>query len=92
MAKLLEYYLILHIRFSLCVKFHSEQTILDFWIKFAQEGNLLVKTEKVNIIFEFCIFELILVPTFSLKLDSHLPKKKVICSNESPLKMMKNAF
>ena len=29
----------------------------------------------------------------SLKLDSHLPKKFLfICFNESPLKMMKNAF
>ena len=29
---------------------------------------------------------------FSLKSDSHPPKKCVICFNESPLKMMKNTF
>ena len=56
----------LHIRISLCIKFHFEQTILSFWTKFAQEGYLWPKTEKVDIIIESRIFELVLLPNFSL--------------------------
>ena len=29
---------------------------------------------------------------YALKSDSHLAKKKIICFNDSPSKMMKNAF
>ena len=43
----------LHIRISLCIKFHSEQTILDFWTKFAQQRYFWPKTEKMNIFSEF---------------------------------------
>ena len=56
----------MQIRISLCIKFHFEQTILNFWTKFAQERYLWSKTEKLNIIIEFCLFKLVLVPNFSL--------------------------
>ena len=56
----------MHIRLSLCIKFHFEETILNFWTKFTQERYLCSKTEKVNIIIEFRIFKLVLVPNFSL--------------------------
>ena len=57
---------ILHIRISLCIKFNFEQTILNFWTNFAQERYLWSKTEKLNIIIEFCSFKLVLAPNFSL--------------------------
>ena len=50
---------------GLCIKFHFEQTILNFWTKFTQESYLCSKTEKVNIIIEFRMFKLVLVPNFS---------------------------
>ena len=53
-------------RISLGTKFHFEQTILNFWIKCAQEKYLWSKTERVNIVNEFHIFELVMVPNFSL--------------------------
>ena len=56
----------MHIRISLCIKFHFEQAIWNFWTKFTQEIYLYSETEKVNIIIEFHIFELALVPNFSL--------------------------
>ena len=70
----------MHIRISLCIKFHFEQAILNFWTKFAQERYLWSKAEKVNIIIEFCIFKLVLVPNFSLNWQfwffwPDLPKK-----------------
>ena len=38
-------------------------------------------------------FQILSELSFTLKLDSHLPKKIIfICYNESPLKIMKNAF
>ena len=55
----------MHIRISLCIKFHFEQIILNFWTKFTQERYLCSKTEKVNIIIEFRIFKLVLVPNFN---------------------------
>ena len=56
---------ILHIWISLCIKFHFEQAILNFWTKFIQERYLCSKTEKVNII-EFHLFKVVLVPNFRL--------------------------
>ena len=56
----------MHIQISLCIKFHFEQSILNVWTKFAQERYLWSKTEKLNIIFEFRLFKLVLVPDFSL--------------------------
>ena len=55
----------MHIRISLCIKFHFEQTILNFWTKLAQEGYLCSITQKVNIIIEFCLLKLVLMPNFS---------------------------
>ena len=69
----------MHIRISLCIKFHFEQIISNFWTKFTQERYLCSKTEKVNII-EFRLFKLVLVPNFSLNWQfwffwPDLPKK-----------------
>ena len=66
--------------FSLCTKFYFEQTILNFWTKFAQERYLWSKTEKMNIIIKFCLFKLVLVPNFTLNWQFYflwpdLPKK-----------------
>ena len=71
---------ILHIWVSLCIKFHFEQIILNFCTKFAQERYLWSKTEKLNIIIEFRLFKLVLVPNFSLNWQfwffwPDLPKK-----------------
>ena len=41
-------------------------TIFIFWTKFAQKGYLWSKTEKITIIIEVSIFELVQVPNFSL--------------------------
>ena len=41
-------------------------TILNFWTKFVQGGYLWSKTEEVNIIIEFRIFKLFLVPNLSI--------------------------
>ena len=56
----------MHFWISLCIEFHFEQTIFNFWTKFVQERYLCSKTEKVNIIIEFRIFKLALLPNFSL--------------------------
>ena len=48
--------LLLHI--SLGSKFQVKLTILIFWTKIVQKGYFWSKTEKVNTIIEFCIFEL----------------------------------
>ena len=56
----------LHIRISLCIKFHFEQTILNFWTKFAQERYLWSKTEKLNILIKFLLSKLVFLPNFSL--------------------------
>ena len=55
----------MHIRISLCIKFDFEQTSLNFWTKLAQEGYLCSITQKVNIIIEFCLLKLVLMPSFS---------------------------
>ena len=60
-----QHHWILNIRISLPIKFHFEQTVLNFWTKFDQEGYLWSKIEKGNIIIEFHILELVLVPNFS---------------------------
>ena len=60
------------IEFCICevvfvsIKFYFEQTILNYWTKFAQERYLWSKTEKVNIIIEFRIFKLVLLLNFRL--------------------------
>ena len=40
---------------TLCIRFHSEQTILNFWSKFAQERY--GQSKKMNIIIEFGVFK-----------------------------------
>ena len=55
-------------------------TILNFWTKFVQGGYLWSKTEEVNIIIEFRIFKLFLVPNLSINWQfwffrSDLPRK-----------------
>ena len=39
-----------------------------FWTKFTQKGYSSFKSEKVNITIEFCIFKLVSVANFKLKL------------------------
>ena len=53
---------------------------MNFWTKFAPKRYLWSKTEKVNIIIEFCSFKLVLVPNFKLSWQfwfslPDLPKK-----------------
>ena len=47
-------------------QFHFEQIILNFRTKFALELYLWRKTKKVNIVIEFRMFKLVLVPNFRL--------------------------
>ena len=47
-------------------EFQLKLTILIFWTKFAQKGCFCSKTEKVNTTIDFCIFELVYLPNFSL--------------------------
>ena len=89
---------IFHIRVNLDAKCQLKLTILIFWIKFAQKryfqskrknwtlplnfAYFWSKTEKVNITIEFCIFELVGVPNFTLNkqfwiLASNLPEKGI---------------
>ena len=56
----------MHYQISICIKFHFEKTVLNFWTKFGKERYLFSKTEKVNIIIEFRIFRLVLVPNIRL--------------------------
>ena len=67
---------------SLGTKFQVKLKILFFWTKFAQKEYSWSKTEKVNIVIEFCIFKLVWVPNFSLDLTigffgPNFPKKGV---------------
>ena len=48
-----------HIRNSLDTKLQLNQTILNFWIKFAQKGCFYPKVEKVSITIEFSTLELV---------------------------------
>ena len=71
-----------HSQISLSTKFHFKQAILNFKTKFAQKGYFQWKTEKVNITIDFCIFELVLIPNFSLTwkcwfVEPNLPQKYI---------------
>ena len=71
---------ILHTWISLGAKFLPKLKILIFWTKFTQKRCFQSKTKKVNITVKFCIFELVLVPNFSLNrqfpvLGPNLPEK-----------------
>ena len=59
---------ILHLWISLVTKFHFKQTIVNFGTKFTQ-GYFWSKMEKVNITIQFCIFKLVEVPNYRLKLQ-----------------------
>ena len=71
---------VLHIWISLGTKFQVKQKIFSFWIKFAQKGYFWSKTEEMNVIIEFYIFELDQVSNFNLSwqfwffLDQICPK------------------
>ena len=52
------YHLIQHNRISQGTKFHLNETILHFWIKFNQKRYFRSKRENLNIIIESIIFEL----------------------------------
>ena len=78
--KIENYHWIMRISVSAGTKFQNEMTILIFWTKVTQKGYSPSKTEKVKITTEFCIFELVQLPNFSLTLQCwffgpNLPKK-----------------
>ena len=58
--------LILHIRISLGSKFQLEETILILQNNFPKHGYFSGKTEKINVIPELFIFELVYVSNFTL--------------------------
>ena len=64
---------ILHIQISLSIKFHFEQ--FRIFGPGLPKKDLWSKTEKVNFIIKFCIFELVLVPNFSLNWGPNLSKE-----------------
>ena len=53
-------------RISLGTKFQLKQTVLIFGIEFAQKWCFRSKAETVNTTIEFCGFELVYLPNFSL--------------------------
>ena len=80
--KIQHHHWILRIWIGLGTKFQIKLTILIFWIKFATKRYFRSQAEKVNITIEFCIFELVYVPNFSLNWQfwvfvPNLPKEGV---------------
>ena len=76
------HYWVLHIRISLCNKFQLKLVTLIFWTKFVQKRYFQSTTNKRNTTIEFCIFELVQIPNFSLNKQCwfsgpNLPKKIV---------------
>ena len=72
----------LHIWISLSTKFQVKLTVLISWTRFALKDYFLSKTEEMNITIDFCLFELVLEPNFSLRwqfwfFGPELPKKGV---------------
>ena len=70
---------ILYIGICLGTKFQLKLTVLTFLTEVTQEKYFLLKMQKVNTSFEFCIFKLVCVPNFILNkqfwiLGSYLPK------------------
>ena len=61
-----EHQRILHLGISLETKFYLNKAISNLWPKFAQKGYFRSKLEKVTIIIEFSIIELILNTSFNL--------------------------
>ena len=61
------HYWILHIQISLNTNFQLKLSITIFWIKFAKKTSYFqFKTDKIDTTIEFCIFELVFVPNFTL--------------------------
>ena len=58
---------ILHARIRVSTKFQHKVSILIFWTNFAQKGYFHSKIKKENSVIEFCIFELVSIPNFSIK-------------------------
>ena len=50
---------ILELVISFCTEVHLKTTILMFWTKFTQKGNLRSNKEYVNIIIELTILKLV---------------------------------
>ena len=78
---------ILHARLGVGTKFQLKVRILIFWTKFAQKEYFHSKIKKNNSIIEFCIFELVSVPNFSIKwqflfLGPNLTKKGISTQNQ----------
>ena len=69
----IQFYIISWYSNSLGTKFQLEQKILIFWTKLARKRYTRSNKEKVSITIEFCIFELTLVPNFSLNRQFYLP-------------------
>ena len=77
-----QHHWILHIRISLGTKFSLKLTILIFWTKFAEKEYFRLKTKKVNIPIEFCIFDLVYVSSLTLNwplwfFGANFPKKSI---------------
>ena len=53
---------------------------------------LIVTYSKCDLVFNPSLPDRVRREKINLKSDSHLPKIYIICFNESPLKLMKNAF
>ena len=67
---------------SLDTIFQLRLTVLTFWKKFVQKGYFWSKTEKENVTIQFCVFELVYVPNFSLNWQfwfygQSMPKKRI---------------
>ena len=85
---------------ALCSRRRQSETLL-FVYGFFTQGNWIISCLKqiVGTIYLICMTNWLNEVLYDgkaaskcLKSDSHLPKKSFICFNESPLKMMKNAF
>ena len=78
------YYWILHIRISLGTNFQLKLTIAIFWTKFAKKSSYFQsKTDKIDTIIDYCIFELVFVTNFTLNkqfwiFGPNLPKKDMV--------------
>ena len=59
MENVKHHHLILQTRISLGTKFQLKLKIVIFWTTFAHEGYFRSKTEKMNILIDFCIFKLV---------------------------------
>ena len=60
---------IFHIQISLSTNFQLKLTIAIFWNKFGKKGSYFQsKTDEINTIIEFCIFELVFVTNVTLSM------------------------